>query len=508
MPAPGRSQMTAGNYILSNRQIAWLLLAGTIIRGMFGWLTRSWMEAPDQLAWQLSIDAMHGSGQWDYRFLVHAPHEGGTIVLGFLSLLFRPLPFLPPLSWSALLFDTGVRFVQISTTKKIFGDTIAAWFGIWTLLAVPVMIPWGTVNFGLHALSSLFPFLLLYTMHRYKDHIHLPFLAGIVCAAAVSFSYDSLVLIPVCLLFFLVVPGKNKIQAIAVFLAVFAIAMLPHTWMRAGMYPYGNNDLLLSVRSVAWQDMLPAHHWIRVLTIWFTTLPGSLIVSSAHVLPPLAELGIVCVFLFSGLALFIFYRKIKPIHWMSIAIVFFFVTVYAVSPFYGGRYDSDSYRYYRHLCYIIPLLAVVCMAGYMNSGAGKSYLLPAWITVCGLLSIQFMLTAKRSIQPAYRPAGWILMKKYAGNNDLLLHMHAVAGDQYKNELMTGYGWGLSALSLAGKNDTVPVKELVRLIRQYPGMYRGQLINGVHYSFAPGITPTLDPKLLGVFDHYIQQEMIR
>lgn len=499
--------MIKGNYILGNRQIVWIVLSGSIVRAIFGWHTRSWMEAPDQLAWQLGIDAMIDSGKWDYRLLMHAPHEGGTLVLGFLSVLLRPLPLLPSLSWSALVFDTIARFVQIRITQKIFGGTVAAWFGLWSVLAIPALIPWGTVNFGLHALSSLFPFLVLYIIHRYRDHAYMSCMTGIACAVSVSFSYDSLVLLPVCVLFFLNSSAKNRIRNIVVFCAVFAIAMLPHIWMRAGMHTQDSNDLLLSVRSVVWQDVLSGRHLINILPVWLTALPGSFIVSPVHVLPPLAVLVIVCLLLFSGIALFIFTKDRGMIHWAAIAMILFFVTAYAISPFYGGRYDNASYKYYRHMGYIVPLLALVCTAGYNNAGALKKYLLPVWISVCGLLSIQFMFTVKRSTQPAYRSAGWISISKYADNKDLLLNMHAVAGHRYQTELMTGYGWGLSALLLTGKADTASVKKLVQVIRQYPAPYHQQLMDGVRYSFAKNITPILDPGMLEIFNLYMERETI-
>jgi hypothetical protein len=496
--------MKESNYVFSGPQLLLVLLAGTLVRFIFGWYTRLWMEAPDQLAWQLSIDAVPGN--LSFTRLMHAPHEGGTLVLGLFSLPFRSGNLLPSLSWAALFTDTIIRFVQISVIRKISGHTVAAWFAVWTVLAVPAMIPWATVNFGLHALSSVFPFLLLYILYRYREHPYVCVLSGLICALAVSFSYDSLVLLPVSVLFLLSGPAGKRIRDTLLFLAVFTVAMLPHLWIRAGLYTQPGSDILLSVRAVNWEKILDLSRLVHVITVWGTALPGSFMVSPVHVLPPVILFCMVCILLYSGIVFFIPGKEQPVVRRISIGIVLVFVVAYALSPFYGSRFDSGSYVYYRHFSYIIPLLAFICIAGFSASRSWRKILLPVWIVVCGFLSVQFMLNTKRAEQPAYRPAGWILVKKYGIDSRSLMTIHAAADPRYSNELMTGYGWGMTTVLLAGKPDTGSIVKLVQAIREYPAVYHPHLMHGVRHAFINGITPVLDPRMLEWFDHYIKKEI--
>jgi hypothetical protein len=495
--------MKEDNYVFSGRQMLLVLLAGTLVRFLFGWYTHLWMEAPDQLAWQLSIDATPGNRSIIH--LMHAPHEGGTLALGLLSLLFRSGSLLPSLSWAALLTDTVVRYIQISVTRKVSGHETAAWFGVWTVLAVPAMVPWGTVNFGLHALSSVFPFVLLYILYRYMGHPYLAILCGLLCALAVSFSYDSLVLLPVSLLFFIGRPAAKRIRDILVLLAVFAVGMLPHVWVRADLHSQTGNDILFSVRTVNWVHVFDLSNLLQGITVWVTALPGSFMLSPAHVLPPLILVCTVCVLLFSGIVFFISGKEPSTIRRLAVGIVLFFVMAYALSPFNGSRFDSGSYVYYRHLSYIIPLLAFICIAGFSASGTLRKILLPVWVTVCGLLSMQFMLTTKKAGEPAYRPAGWILVKKYGIDSKLLMDIHTAADPLYSKELVTGFGWGIATTLFDGKPDTAAIVKLEQVLREYPAMHRPQLINGVRYAFTKDITPVLDPGLLHRLDYYLIKE---
>jgi hypothetical protein len=503
MPPAGYYRMKDDNFVFSGRLLLLLLLAGTLIRFLFGWNARLWMEAPDQLAWQLSINGRAGNP--DLIRLMHAPHEGGSLALGIASLLFRSFPLLPALSWTALLSDTIVRLIQIKVTCKIAGDRTAAWFAGWTVLSVPAMIPWATVNFGLHALASVFPFLLLYVVHSRRNHPFLYVLCGLVCAVAVSFSYDSLALLPVVVLFFVSRPDKKRIANALLFFAVCTIALLPHLWIRADMHVQTDNDILFSVRSVSWAYLLDLSRWIYPVTVWFTALPASFIVSPVHVLPVLFTVCIVTMLLHSGIIYFLSGKDGLTVRRVATGIVLFFAVGYAVSPFYGNRIDSKSYLYYRHLTYIIPLLSFICIAGFISSGNLRKALLTVWITVCGLLSIQFMLTTQKASGPAYRPAGWILVRKYGIDTRSLMDIHAAADRSYRSELITGYGWGMASLLLAGRSDTASVVKLVKSVRTFPAVYHQSLIDGVHYAFEKRITPVLDSGMLGWFDQMMNSK---
>ncbi|MEO8174821.1 MAG: hypothetical protein ABI581_17115, partial [Sediminibacterium sp.] len=198
--------MKSEKYFLTKWQFILILFAGTVVRFVYGYYAKSWLAAPDQLAWQLGLDEMVNSKTWHYVQLVHAPHEGGSFLVSLLSLLFRPFRFLmPSLSWAALVIDLLSRFIQLKCTERLWDHKTALFFGIWTILSVPLLIPWGMVNYGLHSLFSFFPFLFLYVMIQYRQHTYLPVIVGVLSGIAVSFSYDSMVPVTACFIFVLAV---------------------------------------------------------------------------------------------------------------------------------------------------------------------------------------------------------------------------------------------------------------------------------------------------------------
>ena len=139
-----------------------LVMAGTLVRFAFGSSHELWNSAPDQLAWGLALEDLVNGGTFAYKQLIHYPHEGGSSFLGLLAFLFVPLSgIMPPLSWAALLVDTLVRIIQINVAHRLFGARTAMWFAVWTVFAAPLMLPWSIIDFGLHALMSFAPFVLI-----------------------------------------------------------------------------------------------------------------------------------------------------------------------------------------------------------------------------------------------------------------------------------------------------------------------------------------------------------
>ena len=73
---------------LSTSRLVFILFAGTLIRFLFGYLLKPWLEAPDQLAWGLSIDEMVASGNFNYTQLMHNAFESGSWMPGLMSIPF------------------------------------------------------------------------------------------------------------------------------------------------------------------------------------------------------------------------------------------------------------------------------------------------------------------------------------------------------------------------------------------------------------------------------------
>jgi hypothetical protein len=488
---PGLTRKLQPNAYFKTWQVTAIVLAGTIVRFGYGFTTKAWLGSPDQLAWGLDIDEMLHSKNWNYIQLTHAPHEGASFFISLFSILFRPFQsLLPSLSLAALVIDSVGRFIQIRIAQKLFGDETALWFALWSILAVPVLIPWGTVNFGLHALLSFVPFVFCWIMQKYKGAVSLPWICGIACGIAVSLSYNSIVLVVTAALFF-VFDGsdpKRKIKNLLVFFVVSGITFLPH--LLARIYNDPPDEAMFSIRGapfhfIDWQPV------INLYSVWFTSLPGSLLLLPGRIL-----CGSVFLFLLVGMTFYITTAKNK-INYLPVLILFVFIVLYAFSPFYGKEYGNPNYVYYRHLCYIVPLLVVMVINGFIKMGSVKRIVLAGWLLFCGTATAYYIFNPGKPT-PTYKAAGWILAKKYQSDIGKLFAISSLAPAMHREELIKGFGWGLGA-SVLQRNDPAAVEKLVALIRNAPQGLQHTLEEGVRYAFTKGVTPVLNPSLLPEID---------
>ncbi len=108
-------------FVLRSWHIYVALLMGTIVRLAYGIYAQNWMSAPDQIAWQLSIDEAVANGAISYRSLIHYPHEGGSIFISLIAICLKPFEnLMPPLSLAALLIELFGRYIQIKFTQRLF----------------------------------------------------------------------------------------------------------------------------------------------------------------------------------------------------------------------------------------------------------------------------------------------------------------------------------------------------------------------------------------------------
>lgn len=490
------------------------LLAGTLVRGVFAYFTHPWYAAPDQLAWGLSLDEMVSSGHWRYFQLIHAPHEGGTFFIGLLSLLLRPFhALLPSLSIAALLLDTLSRWIQILIVTKLAGRATATWFGAWTVLSVPLLIPWATVDFGLHALAAFFPFVFLSMAFSYKPLPKAAAIFGVFVGLALSFSYDNVVLIPAGAIVVLQGTGNLKCRWANLFrfLGAMALTLIPHIYTRLDVntgYFLENNNLLAG-RSGLHSGLFSAGHFAMFRNIWVTSLPGAFMLCSIDALTPLAITVIVIFFLFTGGLYFIFSRRIPfNTRKLLLFLVFLFVSLYAFSGFAGASFSNRSFVYYRHLAYIIPLMVFGIVAGLATENQFKKSLLGAWLLFCGIAAVSYMRQPSAAPQPAYGAAGWILAKKYGDDVNTVFRIQEVAPAGYRDLVALGIGWGYAASLLSNPAHQNSVQELVKVVGESPLMYRPKMVEGIHYAFHPGITPVLDTSLLRSFDSTLSRNAIQ
>ena len=494
--------------------LALFLLAGTLVRGLFGYFTHPWYASPDQLAWGLGLDEMVSSGHWRYLQLIHAPHEGGTFLIGLLSLLLRPFQSLmPSLSIAALLVDTLSRWIQILVVTKLAGRAAATWFGAWTVLAVPLLIPWATVDFGLHALGAFFPFVFLWMADRYKPLPKAAVILGVFVGLALSFSYDNVILVPAGVI--VVLQGteswKCKSTKLLMFLGAMAVTLIPHIYTRLGFHTdyFLEKKILLAGRSGLHAELFSAGHFAMLRNIWFTSLPGAFMLCSIDALTPLAITVIVSFFLFAGGLSFILVRSIpSKTRILLLFLIFLFVSLYAFSGFAGASFSNRSFVYYRHLAYIIPLMVFGTVAGLATGNLFKKSLLGAWLMFCGIAAVSYMRQPSAVPQPAYSAAGWILVKKHGDDVNTVFRIQAVTPAGYRDMVALGIGWGYAASLLSNRAGQNPVQELVKVVGKTPLMYRSKMVEGIHYAFHPGITPVLDSSLLRSFDSTLSRNAIQ
>jgi hypothetical protein len=176
-----------------------MCVLGSLFRLGYCWVHTPWKFAPDHMAWEILLDESIKEGDFSYSHLIHYPHEGGTIVVSLFSLLINFFTPLNSLAIAAFILDFLSRLIQLYVVKKIFTNKVSLAFGLWTIFAMPCIIPWAGVSFGLHSISSLFPFVFMYLI--WKDgasHRH-SVIMGLFLGLAVWFSYANIPLIPVYL---------------------------------------------------------------------------------------------------------------------------------------------------------------------------------------------------------------------------------------------------------------------------------------------------------------------
>jgi hypothetical protein len=490
-------------YILKRSHALLLVLLGFLIRLIYGIQTKNWLNSPDQIAWQIALDSLHTGTPFSYKFLIHYPHEGGSLVISLLSLVVKPFDFImPALSLSALLIDTVSRYFQIRIVKKLFGTKPAFWFGIWTIFSIPILLSWSTVNFGLHSLSAFFPFIFIFAATNKEIKFNRYNLCGLVAGLAISFSYDNLVLVP-AYFFFLFVTGEKMLLTNSLrFIACALLALCPHFLLRifADNGFHLEEHLLSDIRGLEWS--FGSHSIKNLFSIWYNTFFASFFLSSSFLYKMLAAV------LFLGSLLLFVKNKIKnPGLLLSFCLIIFFVAMYALSPLYENEKQDGTFIFYRHFTYILPLVFLTMTVVYTNYAPEKNVITYLIIISCMFSSITYFFASSLHLKNSTRAAGWILSKKYGEDPLLLIRLTETCSPSEKQELIRGFGWGTSAALLNKKSssDSVSVKQLIYLYNRIPGEIKHLYKEGILFSFSPGITPKLDPAFIQVLHPSISNE---
>lgn len=486
-----------------NTKAAWWLaaaLAGSAVRSWFGQHYLSWNAAPDQLAWSMVLADAAAHGLDGYHQLIHYPHEGGSLLLSLLAFLFAPFAtVLPPLSWAALLADTISRFVQIAVSERLFGTRTAAWFAGWTILGVPILLPWATVNFGLHALVAFVPFVLV---RAATAAVLSPWKVGVLTGLFLCLSYDALVFVPAIVLWLGFRSGPIPVRAknVALVLGGFMVGALPHLLLRTLFDNAFHLEALspVSVRGLDWSAIPIADLHSRAWATLNTSLPASLLLASSEWASPRTLAYIVLGFILTGIAAV--YVSKKEDHGaptlMSMAVLFFCL-LYAASPLFVDRVDITAPVLYRHFAFIVPLLALLVIHGFLRHGRAGAILTALWSLLCASASIAHMADQQQNERPSDRAAGWVLARKYGHDPVRLQRIASMAPPDARNEVLIGYGWGITAVLLEGRraDDTAAVNALHGTLLRFDRGDSALLDEGMRFAFSPGITPVLDAGLL-------------
>ncbi|NOQ71615.1 MAG: hypothetical protein GQ574_06425 [Crocinitomix sp.] len=479
-------------------QTSALVFLGCIVRFIYGIIYQPWTVAPDHIAMEILVE----NGGWSYAHLIHYPHEGGTIITSILGRFVALFTSFNSLVVVAFILDLLSRFFQLIIVRKITNPTIFWAFGIWTIFAVPIMIPWATVNFGLHAISDIFPFLLLYMVYLKRDDKKHLILMGVFIGLSVWFSYNNVILLLPFFILPLVRKGlwKNWMLGCASFIGV----MLLHYLVRMN-FDYGFELTKLDLGSIRgadfqWSDPETYH---RLYKVWTNPLAESAVViqNTPYVLFAFKYiwLGFVCL----GILGFLFRKKIveNASHFLiEILMVVSFVMLYAISPFY---YDNDNFGNqvnYRHFSYIMPLIAFITIWG-LSFLPFKRIFTTIFLGFSIYLGI-IVFTIEPSNGNADMAAGWVLSKKF-GAHPQELQTLIVHSSYDQSELIKGVGWGVTSVFFGqvSSSDTALVNERVTELKHWKDDFlidhEMEFNEGVEFAFDPYITPALDPALLAI-----------
>lgn len=495
------------NLAFKHRHLLWLVILGTIIRAFYGVYAKAWLRAPDQLAWELGLREMLNSGEWSYKQIAHYPHEGGSFVIGLVALLFIVLPSsLPALSITALLFDTASRIIQVFIAKKLFGPKTALFFSLWLCIPVPLLLSWSSVNLGLHHLSSFWPFVFLFALSRYQNHRRIALAIGLICGLALSFAYNNVILLPAYAIFLFLHSStfRDKIFSFLFYIVGFLVAFSPHILLRNYMDAGFHLEHLSAteIREFGIEELFSWQSFKNVFLVGLSPLPASFFLSAGGMVPGMIQhLFVLLLLVLTAFVSFQRHSSFSSPEKMSLVLILLYLMMYAISPFYSGSPRSDSYYYYRHLAYLLPLLMlfITYELSFLRK-IGERFLVLSLLvsfTFTGL----YCYSTQAPTQAFIREEGWILGRKYGEDPAKMMALLKMSPEEQRKELTIGFGWGTSAALFSNKTlkDSTELNEFIRIFQNYPESQRADFYRGFRIAFQSGITPVLDSTLLPFLD---------
>jgi len=471
-----------------------LAFLATLVRLVYGWIYEPWMQSNDQISWQIAINDSHLS----YDQLIHYPHEGGSFLFGFISSFFSFFGIKNSLLVTAVLFDFGIRLIQLRIVHKLFSFQLAAVLGAWFIFASPILIPWGTLLFGLHASSAIFPFLLLYLLSKNNNSNKTYLLHGIFLGLACWFSYINLVLVPIYMgaLFFSDKRSFKMVYAAIGFSVILIGHLLLRTYLDAGFH--AEEMAISSIRGTTFA-FFEKETWLRIIKVFIGPLSSSgVAVEGAPFFLILRYAWLILAFL--GAVFAVRFSRAKPdaklVKTIVATLVGFFV-IYAISPFYASSSKPLNFIAYRHLTYALPLLMLLVFRGWMASKWKFYGLIP--IFSISFFSAILVFNSPISTGTKEKEAGWTLGQKFGHDPERLVGL--IQGSDYdKSALTEGAAWGFTTVLFNGMaaKDSIQVEEKIGILIDFVNHFSDEdallLCNGVDFAFREDVTPVLDPEI--------------
>ena len=468
-------------------RIPWItvfLVAGTVVRVAHALLFKPWLQAADHLAWDIVLKSVGHVGGLGYWQLIHYPQEGGSIPISALTLLIGRIPGVAALPVSALLVDALSRWIQLKVVSDRFDRRVFLLFGAWTVTGLPILITWSSVNCGLHSVASFFPFLMLRLVTAPAAGPVQGWRDGALCGLFIWFTYDCVLLLPLyaIALFRQTRAFDRAARFIAALFAVLGAHLAVRSLFDAGFHlpEWGP----ASVRGLDFQR--PLGKMVHDIgTVWVRAVPGS------SLLPGLFGIEVRLVrccwalFVLAGAIGCWWVGRTWPAQRLSlfacVLAVISFAVGYAISPLAVHQADHPSYMYYRHWAFILPMIALMTIAGLAGSRAGR---IAAWGFVgLGAMGVMTMFRVPPSREVDLLDTGFVLALNLGHDP---ARLEAVIGNvpEHAPELFIGAGWG-TAEELIVFNQPTPedTEHLISLVNSYNPAPRALLIEGVDLALS-------------------------
>lgn len=472
-------------------------LLGSLMRYIYGYAYEPWTQAPDHLAWELILE----EGGFQYSHLIHYPHEGGTILVSLLSRIFELFTPFSSLTIAAFLLDFLVRFCQLKIVDALFNRTTALWFGAWSVLAFPVIIPWATVNFGLHYIASIFPFLLIYFLSREKKIVKDQLISGALLGLSVWFSYINIVLLPIYFGYKLIQREKiaDLFYSSVGLLGILTLHFCIRTFSDSGFHL--NEHAITAIRGEGLLNN-DLHLWTQLRAIPAVLANASLSIPSTSQLMPLWRSIFYGLMLLATFGFFRSFRKqhLNPAVRIILPLLVLFMVIYVISPFYYPN-DKGTHVSFRHLTYILPLFSLFIIHGLRHIPRVHSLLLVLFVGIGTWRGLQlFTADPPKQQDLMIKAAGWTIGTKF-GHDPRLLEAIIRHHPEQQKLLTQGVSWGISValfhdLNMPEDRITIEarVDQLEELLDQLT-LDKNDLTEGVHFAFSDQVSPKLDPTIL-------------